>query len=292
VSEKGVRIHLGEIEGLKLGAKRFDWKDPYYLVLTVSWPVFFALAIAFYLTTNVVFALLYFAMPGCIHGARPGVFIDHFFFSIETLATVGYGVMSPANIYGHTIASTEIIFGLMSMAVITGLVFTRFSRPRARLLFSRVAVITHRDGPSELAMRVMNRRHQALAEVKARLTVLHRPLPSETNGLRRFIDLKLERSQIPMLGLSWTLTHVIDEDSPLHGITREKLGASISTLLVSVSGYDESISAPIVARYNYVPGTILYGHQFVDIISDSDEGQVVLDVPRFHDTVAVGGDAS
>jgi inward rectifier potassium channel len=287
VRDKGVRISLGEIEGLKVGAKRFDWRDPYYLVLTVSWPAFFGLAVAFYLLTNLCFALAYLVVPGCVNGARPGVFIDHFFFSIETLATVGYGVMSPATLYGHTVASTEIIFGLMSMAVITGLVFTRFSRPRGRLMFSRVAVIADINGRTELSMRVMNRRHQALADATARLTVLQRASKTVPHSMRRFVDLKLERSEIPMLGLSWTMIHVIDEKSPLHGVTREQLGDMMSTLLVSVNGYDESISSAIVARHTYLVDTILFDRRFADIISDSAEGQVVLDVRRFHDTMAV-----
>ena len=141
-----VHIRLGEIDALKLGARRFDLRDPYYLVLTLSWPTFFALTVVTYLVVNLCFAGAYWAVPGAVNGVRPGVFLDCFFFSIETLATVGYGVMSPGTLYGHIVASTEIIFGMMSMAVITGLVFARFSRPRGHILFSRVAVVAPYEG--------------------------------------------------------------------------------------------------------------------------------------------------
>ena len=248
MKSRPIRVHLGDIDAIKLGMHRFDLRDPYYIVLTISWPVFFALAVAFYLTANLCFALAYFAVPGCINNARPGVFLDHFFFSIETLATVGYGVMSPANIYGHIVASTEIIFGLMSMAVITGLVFTRFSRPRSRLLFSRVAVVAPYDEYNALMLRVVNERHGTVAEASARLTLLRRTLMPNGKTLRRFIDLQLERASTPVISLSWSMIHRIDEQSPLWGTTAADLERDNGMLIASIKGYDESISASVVAR--------------------------------------------
>src|SRR5581483_9999217 len=193
MKSRSVRVHLGDIDAIKLGMSRFSLGDPYYLVLTVSWPAFFALAVSFYLFTNLCFALAYYAVPACINNARPGVFLDHLFFSIETLATVGYGVMCPSIVFAHVVASTEIIFGLMSMAVITGLVFTRFSRPRPRLLFSRVAVIGPYEQHPALTLRVVNERHGTVAEASARLTLVRRTQTAHGKVLRRFIDLRLER---------------------------------------------------------------------------------------------------
>ncbi len=287
MKSRPIRVHLGDIDAIKLGMHRFDLRDPYYVVLTISWPVFFALAVAFYLTANLCFALAYFAVPGCIHNARPGVFLDHFFFSIETLATVGYGVMSPANIYGHIVASTEIIFGLMSMAVITGLVFTRFSRPRSRLLFSRVAVVAPYDQYQALMLRVVNERHGTVAEASARLTLLRRTLLPNGKTLRRFIDLQLERASTPVISLSWSMIHRIDEQSPFWGTTAADLERDGGMLIASIKGYDESISASVVARQTYPAHNVLFDHEFIDVMDQLPTGEVVLDMARFHDVAPV-----
>lgn len=287
MKSRSVRISLGDITAVKLGMDRYNLRDPYYLVLTVSWPVFFGLTVSFYLTANLLFALAYLAVPGCINNARPGVFVDHFFFSIETLATVGYGVMSPANIYGHAVASTEIIFGLMSMAVITGLVFTRFSRPRPRLLFSKVAVVGPYERHPALMLRVVNERHGAVAEASARVTLLRRYQTASGKMLRRFHDLRLERPSTPVLNLSWSLIHHIDEDSPLWGLTAEDMAREDLLLLVSISGYDESISASVVARQTYSARHILFDHEFIDVMDQVPGGEVVLDMTRFHDVMPV-----
>jgi inward rectifier potassium channel len=278
-----VRVNLGAIQGLKLGMHRFSLSDPYYMVLTVSWPVFFSLTLAFYLTINLAFATAYYLVPGCVSNARPGVFHDAFFFSIETLATVGYGVMSPATVYGHIIASIEIISGMMSMAVITGLVFTRFSRPRSRLLFSKVAVVGPFDHRHALTLRVVNERHGAVAEVSARLTLVRSTRTANGKSMRRFVDLKLERASTPIIGLTWTLIHVIDQDSPLWGLSAEDLLRENCTLLASLNGYDESISAAVVARQAYPAAAVLFGHRFIDIMDDLPSGEIVLDMARFHD---------
>ena len=281
----GVRIHLGEFEGIKLGARRFDLRDPYYVVLTIPWSAFFCVAISFYLSMNLCFALAYYAVPGCVNNARPDHFADSFFFSIETLATVGYGVMSPASLYGHLIASTEIIVGMMSMAVITGLVFVRFSRPRARLLFTRHAVVAPYEGGRALMTRVVNERHQVIAEATARMTLLRRFVNADGHVLRRFVDLRMERSTAPFLGLSWTLIHIINENSPLYGSTAESLLAEGCTLLISVSGYDESISSAVTARKTYQAQDLLFEHRFVDIMDQLPTGEIVLDLNHFHETI-------
>lgn len=287
MKSRPVRVHLGDIQAIKLGMSRYSLRDPYYLVLTVSWPAFFAMTVTFYLATNLFFALAYLAVPGCINNARPGVFLDHFFFSIETLATVGYGVMSPADIYGHLVASTEIIFGLMSMAVITGLVFTRFSRPRPRLLFSKVAVVAPYERHPALMLRVVNERHGTVAEASARLTMLRRAHTANGRVLRRFYDLRLERPSTPVIGLSWSLIHPIDGDSPLWGLDAAELEREDVMLLVSISGYDESISASVVARHTYPARSILFDHEFVDVMEQLPSGEVVLDMARFHQVVPV-----
>jgi len=195
--------------------------------------------------------------------------------------------MSPANIYGHIVASTEIIFGLMSMAVITGLVFTRFSRPRSRLMFSRVAVVGPYDEYNALMLRVVNERHGTVAEASARLTLLRRTHLPNGKILRRFIDLQLERPSTPVISLSWNLIHRIDEQSPFWGTTAADLERDGGMLIASIKGYDESISASVVARQTYPARNVLFDHEFIDVVDQLPTGEVVLDVARFHDAVPV-----
>lgn len=281
---RGVRVRVGDIDAIKLGTPRFNLSDPYYFVLTIRWSAFFLLVVAFYLTVNLIFAGLYLLGGNCIANARPGMFRDLFFFSVETFATVGYGVMSPQTVYGHIVSSIEIIFGMLSMAVITGLMFTRFARPQARLLFSRVAVIAPYGEQTALMMRIANQRHQMIADAQAKLTLLRtRTLP---NGsvMRRFVDLSLERAEAPMLALSWTLIHPIDAASPLHGLTSDEMIEDEMALIVSINGFDESISSSITTRYTYAAESIVFGHQFVDVLSTLEDGRIALDLTRFHDS--------
>lgn len=281
---RGVRVRLGDFDAIKLGAPRFNLSDPYYFVLTIRWSAFFGLVVAFYLTVNLFFAGLYSLGGPCIANARPGSFRDLLFFSVETFATVGYGVMSPQTLYGHIVSSIEIIFGMLSMAVITGLMFTRFARPQARLLFSRIAVVAPYAEYPALMIRIANQRHQMIADAQAKLTLLRTRPIGNGKTMRRFVDLPLERSEAPMLALSWTLIHPIDTSSPLHGLTAADLVDDEMALIVSINGYDESISSSITTRYTYAADAVLFGHEFVDVLCELDDGRIALDLTRFHDS--------
>lgn len=283
--KKAVKVEIDGVgEAFKLGLSRFNWRDPYYAVLTVTWTEFFALVLGFYVLANLVFALLYFIVPGSVSGAHPGAFFDYFFFSVETLATVGYGAMTPQNFYGHALSSLEIVFGVVLTAIITGLVFARFSRPRARLMFSDVAVITPYEGKTAVMARVVSERRQGIADANARMMVLREFRTGEGHVMRRFTDLTLQRAYSPIIALSWTLIHVIDEKSPLWGKSEEDFKTHDSRIFLSVGGYDEAISAMIVARKTYPVNKMRFGHAFEDIMSDAEEGRIVLDLNRFHDT--------
>lgn len=284
VVRRAVRIRVGESDALKLGLSRYNWRDPYYVVLTLRWPAFFGGVLGFYGFANFLFAILYWLDPTSVAGAKPhGRFLSDFFFSVETLATVGYGAMFPGDLYGHALSSLEIVFGLILAAIITGLVFARFSRPKARLLFSEVAVIAPYEGKTALMARVVSERNQAIADATARMMVLRE---SRTPGhvMRRFTDLTLVRSYSPIVALSWTLIHIIDEASPLWGKSLEELDADDVSIFVSIGGYDEGISARIVDRKTYPTNQIRYGHAFEDIMSDLPDGTIILDLTRFHRT--------
>ncbi len=277
------RIDLRGFTAVKVGVRRFSISDPYYFILAMRWSTFLAVVLGVFLVTNLLFAALYWAAPGSVSNARAGSFGDAFFFSIETLATVGYGVMTPDNLYGHVVASAEIFGGMFLTALTTGAFFARFARPTARMVFSDTAVVAPYRGAQALMMRVASRRLQGISEARARLNY-YRNEPYGEGRFRRFDELKLERVSIPVLTLSWTVIHVIDEDSPLFGMSDERMAAEAPSLMLSISGFDEAISSVINDRKTYRRENMRFGHVFVDVLRDLPDGMVELDLTRFHDT--------
>jgi len=277
------RIKLASLSAVKVGVSRFAFDDPYYLVMAMSWPGFLAAVVAVFMSANLLFAALYWLAPHAVTNVRPGHFEDAFFFSVETLATVGYGVMTPATPYGHSIATAEIFVGMFLTALATGAFFARFARPRPRLMFSEVAVIAPYEGGRALMLRVASRRLQGVSEATARIVYL-RQVAVEGTTFRRLTELPLVRSNLPVLTFSWTLIHPIDEHSPLYDMTPERVAAETPSLLVSVGGFDEAISAPVTDRRSYQPSDIRIGHVFVDILRELPDGFLELDLTRLHDT--------
>src|SRR3984893_447883 len=204
--EKAARVRLASCELKKKGISRFDLRDPYHLAVALSWPQFLAALLTLYLSVNLVFAELYWAVPGSVANVRPHSLADTFFFSIETLSTVGYGEMYPATLYGHVIAAIEIVCGLAFTTILTGLTFVRFSRPRAKLVFAANPVVAMHNGKPTLMVRIGNGRAGGLSEAKA-----------EGNLSHHARELQRERAHIPIFPLFWTLMHVLDERSPLYG---------------------------------------------------------------------------
>lgn len=263
--------------------RRFSLADPYYFILAMRWSTFLAVVLGVFLATNLLFAVVYWAVPGSISNARAGAFSDAFFFSIETLATVGYGVMTPATFYGHAMASTEIFVGMFLTALTTGAFFARFARPSARMVFSETAVVAPYGAGQALMVRVASRRLQGISEATARLNYFRNEAYGE-GRFRRFDELKLVRTSIPVLTLSWTLIHVIDEESPLFGMTDERMAAEAPAIMLSIRGFDEAISAPVNDRQTYRRENMRFGHVFIDMLRDLPDGMIELDLTRIHDT--------
>ena len=216
-----IRVRSGQFEFVKLNAEKFDWRDTYHLILTLSWPGFAGLVFGIYLLINLVFAALYMLNAHAVAEMRPGSFFDAFFFSVETLATVGYGHMYPESFYGHLVAMLEIMVGMFGLAVITGLIFVRFSRPTARMRFSKVAVIAPFDGVPNLMIRLANLRHQAMVEPEFRMIFLRNNTTAEGDEVRRFRSLKLEFDHLIAFPAVLTVRNRIDEESPLFGMTAD-----------------------------------------------------------------------
>jgi len=283
--EKITSIHRGAVEIRKSGRQWHGWMDPYHLILTLSWARFFALLTGFFLAVNLLFATAYWLIPGSVAHAHPGSFLDVLFFSIETIATVGYGEMVPGTLAGHLISSLEILTGLMSLAVVTGLVFARFSKPTARVLFSDKVVTRDFEGHRVLMLRVANERHNRMVEPTANLGLVRLEKTAEGEPFYRIHDLALQRQRNPVFALTWTLVHRIDETSPLYGWDQAALKAARSRITVSIFGHDETIAASVYALHEYSAEQIFFDHRFVDIISDGEEGMRIIDLTRFHDIV-------
>lgn len=287
--QRGVVSRLGTIEVVKLGTRREFVRDAYYQIHTLSWRAFFGSVLSIYLLTNLVFASLYFFGDHAIANARPGSFSDCFFFSVETLATVGYGEMSPGSLYGHVVATVEIITGMLSLAVITGLMFARFSKPTARTLFSQVALVTRFNGQPMLMLRVANERGNSIVEATASVAMSRMEITQEGYPFRRFYDLRLERGRSSLFALSWTMMHRIDESSPLFGLDAAALAGQQARLQVSITGIEESLAATVHARHDYAHDAILFGQRFVDVVRTEPDGRVVVDLQRFHDVEPLTG---
>lgn len=265
------------------GHWRWHWSDTYHWVLTLSWPRFFVLAIGFYLLINLVFAYAFYAVPGAVANARPGSFADVFFFSIETLATVGYGYMSPATVYGHVVASIEILIGMLSIAIVTGLLFARFSRPTARVMFSNVLVVSTFNGAPTLMLRAGNERNNLILEATVRASLIRKEETLEGERFYRVYDLKLERERTSAFALSWTVMHTIDAASPLYGKTRDDLVADEARINISISGLDETLNENVHARHDYEAQQVLFGCRFVDILFERDDSVWAVDFSKFHE---------
>jgi inward rectifier potassium channel len=258
--------------------------DFYHAVLSVPWSVFFlGLATAF-AATNAVFALAYLADPGGIEHARRGSFWDAFVFSAQTIGSINYSVMAPKSTYVNTVVIVEAFVGYVVLALFTGMIFARFSRPFARVVFSKIAVITPFDGIPTLMFRAANQRGNQVLDASMTLTLARQHTSTEGIVMRRFEELKLVRSRTALFALSWTIMHVIDETSPLHGLTQQDLLDRQIELIALLSGSDATMAETIYARYSYGPDDLVRDHRFVDVLYLTPKGQRVVDLTRFHDT--------
>jgi len=282
-NERGV-FQMGTSQIKRVGLGRRYWGDIYHWMLTLSWPRFFLLVGGLYMGTNLAFALAFFLVPGSVANARPDSFLDTFFFSIETLATVGYGYMNPGSTYGHVVASTEILLGMVEVATVTGLLFARFSRPTSRIMFSDVAVVTPFNSVPTLMLRTGNERGNLILEASVRATLIRRETTLEGQIFTRFYDLQLERERSGVFALTWTILHKIDESSPFWGKSQADLHNEGATLSVAVSGTDDTLNDFVHARQTYAAEHIYFNHHFADIMSDKQDGNVrILDYSKFHD---------
>lgn len=276
-------IEFAGSQAVKVGMPS-PFADLYYWVMEMSWPAFVGLAAILFVAINLAFGTIYALLPGSVSNAEPGSLADGFFFSVDTLGTVGYGVMAPGNRIGHAIAAVEILAGLFFSATMTGLIFARFARPRQSLEFSRVAVIGRYAGHRALMVRVASTRSHALADTTAQMSFLQAVHMPDGRNFRSLVSLPLVRDTNPLLGLSWTLVHVIDDDSP---ILTALAGEDRFLLTVTIGGIDTLLASPSQGGMRYDREHIRIDHDFDDVIGD-ENGVIRLDMTLLHETHPIG----
>jgi inward rectifier potassium channel len=264
---------------------RAGWmKDLYHYLLVLPWTAFIAAFFLLYLTLNLLFAGLYLLGDGAVANARPGVFADAFFFSVETLSTIGYGQMSPATLYGNAVMTVEALTGVMLLAVAAGLMFARFSRPTARVIFSKVAVVGPFNGVPTLSLRLANERRNQILDAEVSVIFVRDEQTGEGDWIRRFYDLRLARQRSPIFAMTFTVMHAIDADSPLYNATPSSLAAAGAELVVTVTGIDGTTLQTIHARTSYLADEICWNRRFADVFTQTLDGRLAIDYRRFHET--------
>jgi inward rectifier potassium channel len=278
--DRPTKVVQADLTLLTMGASRFDLRDPYHLAVSLSWPVFVTVLLGGWLVINLFFALLYVLSPGDIVNAQAGSFRDAFFFSIETLATVGYGVMAPSSLYGHIISAMEIVCGTAFTAIVTGLLFVRFSRPKAKILYADDAVVTSHNGRHTLMIRCSNARVTMMTAANARLFVLLGERTDEGVFFRRIYDLPLAQSHLPLFVMPWTLMHVIDDESPLRGINAETIGQLDIRLFLTLEARDQALATTVYDFKAYVASHICFGMRYANAVTADGAGQTTADLSR------------
>lgn len=279
------RVRLGQREFITHGITPAVWQDLYHYFMTVGWLQLFATIAAFFLMFDALFGFLYYLVPGCIANLNPPGLAGAFFFSVETLATVGYGDMHPQSVYGHVIAMIEAFIGLMSLAVITGIMFARFSRPKARFLFAKSAVVRPIDGTLTLMFRAANARQNVIQGASAKLHLLRDEVTEEGFQIRRITELPLIRAEHPMFVLGWNIMHAIDDASVLRMENEESLRASGAIIVLTISGTDETTGQVLMARAVYPSSAIRWNEAFSDIIEQAPDGALHFDYSKFDQIV-------
>jgi inward rectifier potassium channel len=264
-----------------LGVKANPFKDFYYFFMGLGWFEIFGLLLVSFLVFNFSFAALFYFIPATTSLSAPS-FLDCFNFSVQTMSTIGYGGILPVGALGNTIVTIEAAFGIVMVAILTGLIFAKISKPNAKIIFSKNMLIQKMDGQDVLTFRLGNVRGNDIVEASVKLTALLLETPAgQTNTRRRLHDLKVIRSNSAFFRLTWSIYHPIDEDSPFYG--KEKFQVdNLLAIVATVIGHDDSFSSTIHARHNYYNEHILINKEFEDVLSDSPNGQVIIDYAKFH----------
>lgn len=280
------RIRTEENQILRKGTPTELRRDLYFFLMEGSfWRVLSAFS-GLFLVANVFFAALYLAEPEAVVGVAPGSFSDAFFFSVQTMSTIGYGALAPQSLWGNVVVTAEAALSLIGVAMVTGLLFARLSRPRAAVLFSEPILLGRIHGKPALMFRAANARGNEVVDAQVTFTALMDELTPEGHHFRRLVELPVVRSRSPMFMLSWTVMHTLDEDSPLKDVDWERADEQIAGFVVTLMGHDSTYGQITYARHRYDLGSLRIGHRFEDVIHQLPDGRTLIDYEHFHDTVA------
>ncbi len=280
---KPTRIERAQVVR-RIGGRPHPMSDFYHTLMRANWPATFGVIFAALIVINVTFAIAYVLLGSGVEGVRPGNFEDCFFFSVQTLATIGYGKMVPITRAAHIVVTFEAFTGVIVTALTTGLLFAKFSKPTARVLFSRVAVIAPFDGKPTLMFRIANERSNRIVQASIKVSALRTIVTQEGETMRRLVDIKLQRSDSAMFAITWTVFHTIDESSPFYGLREKEIVDRNIGLVATLIGLDETLSQTVHARNSWDPDRILLDRRFVDVLVDEEDGTRSMDLTKFHDT--------
>jgi inward rectifier potassium channel len=260
--------------------------DFYHLVVRMTWPRFLASFVMVFLAINLLFGFLYSVQGDSISGLKGLGFLEYFFFSVQTLATIGYGSMFPQTLYGHVLVTVEAMVGLLGVGMFAALAFARISLPRSRVVFSNTAVINNFEGQPALMFRMANERNNRIIGAEVELSLFIQETTKEGQSMRRIYDLSLARNHTPMLALTWLVIHPIDKKSPLSRMSEEDLSKADFALVATVKGLDETVSQTIHSNHTYTFEDIRWNHRFVDLYCKNESGmKVLIDQTLIHDTI-------
>jgi inward rectifier potassium channel len=279
-----IHARPGQRVAIVKGQDGTRWTDVYHAVLTAPWWLFFAGLVAFFVALNFVFAMLYLADPHALSNARHGNFWDMFLFSFETIASINYTGFVPQTTYANVIVSIQGFSAILTTALFTGVIFARFSRPFARIVFSNCAIIVPFDGVPTLMFRTANQRGNSILDAEIKLSMARQQVSAEGIEMRRFEDLKPARQRSSLFALSWTIMHRIDRSSPLYGVTQQMMVEQQIEIIAMLSGVDEILADRVYARHAYGVDDIVWNRRFVDVLSRTPRGHRLVDLTRFHDT--------
>lgn len=278
------RRRLLTTDAVRIGTPDDLKRDLYFHLMSGSWSRVLLALIAVFFMVNVVFASLFLLEPDSVSNLEGAGFLDALSFSVQTITTIGYGGMMPVTPYGHVLVIIEAFVGVFGAALATGILFARASRPSASVLFSEVAVITTRNGKPTLELRAGNARGNEIIEATMRVVMLRDDVSPEGHKMRRIVDLPLMRDNNPMFTLTWTVMHVIDEKSPLHGVDADNAAERVVGVLALLTGHDSTYAQTVHARNFYFASDLRFGHRFADVTSSLPDGRLVVDYRKFHDT--------
>jgi inward rectifier potassium channel len=265
-----------------LGARRMPLRDFYHALLQLPWSATIAAISSAFLLANALFALVYLEIGGVEHAAT-GSFRDAFFFSVQTMGTIGYGAMSPSSTAANVVVVIESVVSLLLTAMSTGLVFAKFSRPTARFVFTRQAVVGLFDGTPALTFRLGNERGNQIVNAQIGVVMFRTERNAAGAPYYRMLDLKLVRERVPSLSRSWNVVHVLDAASPLHGETPASMVDKEIELHVTVVGTDDIMMQTIYASHRYFAHDVVWGARHADVITETPDGHLLMDLRRFHE---------